>query len=372
MDFDQTNEKTILLRGKRLQRPVSGTLELLPLCNMACDMCYVHRSLAEVEALGGLRPIEDWIRLGKEMANAGVLFLMLTGGEPLLFPNFQELYLELKQLGMILTVNTNGTLINETWADLFGKYKPRRINVTLYGSDNETYEELCHYPNGFSRTLYGIQLLRERGVDVKINGSMTRVNRKNMDAIYQIGRNLSVPVHMDTYMLPGLNERDIPFNQQSRLSPEEAAVADVYAQRMEKSPELFWKYVETKISQTEENNIRYPDQLTCLAGNCSFAINWLGKMRPCVTFDEPAVSVFELGFEEAWHTVSQKSKEIKLSETCVKCTLRPLCKVCVASSFLETGNYDGVPEYLCRYAEEMLRLLKEEMSRNMEAESDAV
>lgn len=116
-----TNEKRILLRAAQLQRPVNGTLELLPLCNMNCDMCYIRRDRSEVESGGGLRTAEEWIGLGEEMKKAGVLFLLLTGGEPLLFPDFQRLYLELKRMGMVLTINTNGTLLDEKWADFSGE-----------------------------------------------------------------------------------------------------------------------------------------------------------------------------------------------------------------------------------------------------------
>ena len=87
------------------------------------------------------------------MAQSGVLFLLLTGGEPLMFPDFRRLYLELRQRGMILTVNTNGTLLDEEWAEFFGENKPRRINITLYGADDEAYRKLCHYPGGFEKAL---------------------------------------------------------------------------------------------------------------------------------------------------------------------------------------------------------------------------
>ncbi len=58
-----------------------------------------------------------------------------------------------------------------------GKYKPRRVNITLYGTEEKTYENLCHYPGGFGKTLNGIRLLRKYGVDVKVGGSLTKANR---------------------------------------------------------------------------------------------------------------------------------------------------------------------------------------------------
>lgn len=357
MDFNLTNEKRILSRAAQRQNPVNGSLELLPLCNMNCDMCYIRLNKKEVDEQGGLHGADEWIQLGKEMAQAGVLFLLLTGGEPLLFPEFRRLYKELKSMGMILTINTNGTLIDKEWADFFGRHKPRRINITLYGSDDTAYEKLCHYPDGFSKTIEAIRLLCERGVDVKINGSVTKYNRKDMKAIYQIGQELKVPVHMDTYMLPGNHERRLPFEQQSRLLPEDAAAAEMYMGKMEMPSEAFQRYVQETLAQIENSEVSYPDQITCLAGNCSFAISWQGKMRPCLTFDEPAVSVFEKGFLSAWREISRISKNLRVSAACAKCPFRPVCKTCPASAWLETGKYDGVPEYLCRYTKKMVSLL---------------
>lgn len=358
-DFNLTSEKLILSRGMVRQRPVNGSLELLPLCNMNCDMCYIRLSSLEVKAQGGLHTVDEWIRLGREMAKSGVLFLMLTGGEPLLFPEFRKLYTELKRMGMILTINTNGTLLDKEWADFFGKYKPRRINITLYGSDDTAYEKLCHYPGGFLKAIEAIQLLRERGVDVKINGSVTKKNRDDMEAIYEIGRKLDVPVHMDTYMLPGIHERDLPFEQQSRLTPEEAATADIVMRRSEMGEADLQRYAREILREVEKRDVTYPDQITCLAGNCSFAVSWRGEMRPCVTFEEPAVSVLERGFEEAWKEISGRAKDLRVSEICTRCHLRPACKTCAASAKLETGCCGKVPEYLCRYTKELIRLLKE-------------
>ena len=365
-----TVERMMLSRAATKGRPLNGSLELLPLCNMNCDMCYIRMSPEEMKKSGRLHTADEWIRLAREMEEAGVLFLLLTGGEPLLFQDFRRLYQELRQMGMILTINTNGTLLDEEWADFFGKYKPRRINITLYGSDDTAYEKLCHYPGGFSRTVRAIRLLRERGVDVKINGSVTKDNRDDMEAIYRIGRELDVPVHMDTYMLPGLYERNLSFEKQSRLTPEDAAAADIYMRQMETEPEAFLWYAQNILAQIEQKNITYPDQITCLAGNCSFAISWKGDMRPCVTFDKPAVSVFEKGFEPAWKEISQEAKKLRVSETCVTCSLRPACKTCPASAYLETGSCDGVPEYLCRYTKEFVPLLREAVEQEQEAESN--
>lgn len=355
-----TIEKAMLCRASAAQRPITGTLELLPICNMNCDMCYIRLSRTEMEKKGRMRTADEWISMGEEMERAGVLFLLLTGGEPLLFPDFRRLYLSLRERGIILTVNTNGTLIDADWAAFFGENKPRRINITLYGADDRAYEMLCHYPGGFEKTVQGIRLLKERGVDVKINGSVTKSNRNDMEKIYAIGRELGAPVHMDTYMLPGIHERKLPFEAQSRLEPEEAAAAEMEMLRNEMNPEDLRMYVQQMLLQIKKEGNVYSEGITCMAGNCSFAVNWQGEMRPCVTLEEPSVPVFETGFESAWQQISEKVKAYRVNEKCRQCRLRPVCKTCVASARLETGEYDGLPEYLCRYAREYITLLKDE------------
>ncbi len=356
--YENSVEKMMIQRSFMMQRPINGTLELLPLCNMNCEMCYIRLDHSEMKTQGSLRTADEWIRLGKEMQEAGVLILMLTGGEPLLFPEFRRLYLALRKMGMILTVNTNGTLLNEEWADFFGEYKPRRINITLYGVSEETYGALCHYPEGFEKAKKAIRLLRDKGVDVKINGSITKDNFNEIADLFAIGRQFDLPVHMDTYMLPGIRDRKLPLEKQARLLPKDAAAAEIDRLRGEFSSEDFMSYVEQMLQRVENAEAEYPTGITCMAGNCSFAVNWQGQMRPCITLSEPSVSVFDVGFETSWNIIAQESKKFRLAPQCTTCRLRPICRVCVASAKLETGSYDKVPEYLCRYTHAYLELLQ--------------
>ena len=360
-----TVERMILDQAKRTRTPANGSIELLPLCNMNCDMCYVRLSREEMERQGRLRTADEWLEIGRQMKDAGVLFLLLTGGEPFLYPDFRKLYLGFRDMGMILTINTNGTLIDEDLAGFPGKYKPRRVNITLYGTDEETYANLCHYPGGFEKTLRGIRLLRENGVDVKVGGSLTRANRDDLDKLLDAQEELEIPVRVDTYMMPATRERDLPYNMQSRLNSEEAAQARIHALKREMGPELFPQYVQQSIYRADhpEPAETKPGHMSCMAGQCSFTINWQGEMRPCVILSEPAVSVFEVGFENAWKYIVEETGKILLNAKCSTCHMRHLCRTCAASALLETGSYDGVPDHMCRYAEESLRLLREEWEK---------
>ena len=360
-----TIERMLLDQAKRTRTPANGSIELLPLCNMNCDMCYVRLSREEMERQGRLRTADEWLEIGRQMQEAGVLFLLLTGGEPFLFPEFRKLYLGLRKMGMILTINTNGTLIDEDLAAFLGENKPRRVNITLYGTDDETYAELCHYPGGFEKTINGIRLLRKHGVDVKIGGSLAKANLDDLDCLLDLGEELGIPVRVDTYMMPAVREREKPYDLQARLNPEEAARSRIHALKREMGQELFAKYAEESIRRADqpEPAQEKPGRMACMAGQCSFTINWQGEMRPCVILSSPAVSVFDVGFRTAWERIVEETGEIRLSAKCSACSIRHLCRTCAASALLEEGSYDSTPEYMCRYTEESLRLLRDEWER---------
>ena len=360
-----TVERMLLDQAKCTRTPANGSIELLPLCNMNCDMCYVRLSKKEMEAKGRLRTADEWLEVGRQMKDAGVLFLLLTGGEPFLYPDFRRLYLELRKMGMIITINTNGTLIDEDLAEFFGKYKPRRVNITLYGADEDAYTNLCHYPGGYEKTLQGIRLLRENDVDVKVSSSLAQTNKSDLDRLLDIGETLGIPVWVDTYMMPATRERDLPYNMQVRLEPEEAAREGIRAMKRVLGPELFPQYVRQSVERADhpEPAEAKPGHMSCMAGQCSFTINWQGEMRPCVILTEPAISVFEFGFKAAWKYIVEETHKILLNEKCSTCHMRHLCRTCAASALLETGSYDGVPDYMCRYAGESLRILREEWEK---------
>ena len=351
--------------------PINAILELTPLCNMNCEMCFVRLSPEEMMEKGRLRTAEEWISIGKEMCREGTLFVLLTGGEPLLHPGFRDIYLALKKMGMILTVNTNGTLIDETWADFFAEHPPRRINITLYGKDKHTYQKLCHYSGGFEKTIKAIKLLQERNVDVKVNGSITPGNVKDVDDLFQIVDRMGVVWKFDTYMYPAFRERRSQFNYSSRLTADDAAAARVDLMKKREGEEKIASYARRFLEEGRGAQGEFKaSPVKCRAGSSSFVINWQGMMRPCVVLSTPEEPVFELGFIKAWERIVEKVGKIRLSRKCNACTMRNVCQTCAACAFLETGNFEGVPEYMCQYTKETMRLMEELLTVEQEAEKD--
>lgn len=358
-----STEKYLIAKAKAHKSPINGSIELLPLCNMNCDMCYVRMNREEMEQKGKLRSAKEWLTIGREMKEAGTLFLLLTGGEPLLYPEFKEVYLGLKELGFIITINTNGTLITEEWADFFAQNKPRRINISLYGSSNQTYEKLCHFPNGFDKVTHAIQLLKAREIDVLLGYTLTPQNAHEMKGIASEAYTLNCPFSVNEYIIPAKRERDCDYSLSARLAPKEVAYYKMQILETTWGSSERIQYMENMISQVESRgNHTFAEEerkITCLAGNCSYTINWQGFMRPCVMASTPSVSVFDVGFADAWKQIHESCSTIRISQKCAACKYKPLCHTCAVSAYLETGDFQGVPEYLCQYSEELYRLMKE-------------
>ena len=88
-------------------------------------------------------------------------------------------------------------------------------------------------------------------MDVKVGGSLARANQDDLDKLLNIGEELDIPVRVDTYMMPATRERDLPYNMQSRLNPEEAARARIHALKREMGPELFPQYVRQSVERAD-------------------------------------------------------------------------------------------------------------------------
>ena len=130
-------------KGSMLGLPVSGSFELTPRCNFSCKMCYVHQTPEQIAASGRRELTADqWLDIARQAKDAGMVFLLLTGGEPLVFPEFPRLLHELKQLGLLVSINSNGSLIRGEVLEMLKKDPPLRFNITLYGGSDATYERL--------------------------------------------------------------------------------------------------------------------------------------------------------------------------------------------------------------------------------------
>ena len=139
--------------------PISGTFELAPRCNFNCRMCYVHLPESEIGRYGRELTAKEWIRIATEAKEAGTTWLCITGGEPLMHPEFETIWRELTQMGFFITLQTNASLVPR-FEKLFQECPPRACKITLYGANDQVYKDVCQVEKGFTRADAGIQMLR--------------------------------------------------------------------------------------------------------------------------------------------------------------------------------------------------------------------
>lgn len=337
--FDNPMEQMLVNRASAMHVPIGGAMELLPLCNMDCKMCYIRLSKAEMEAQGRMLTCDEWLRIAEEAKASGTLFLLLTGGEPLLYPEFERLYTTLSTMGFVLSVNTNGTLLDEHWADLFAARPCRRLNITLYGPDDATYGKLCGNPHGFSQVMRAVELLNERNVPFRFNYSATRINRPYQDAIIATGLQNARYIASCYYMFPPVQKEREQANP-SRMTPEEAAEAVISGSRVRNGGTLsYGDYVLPLLKATDPPKFGKEGKMHCRGGVSSFWMNWKGELLPCGMFDEPKMSLLEHSFQECWEYAVQETAKIHICEACVQCKKQNICDVCAAACYLETGSF---------------------------------
>lgn len=329
-----------------LHIPLNGTFELTPLCNMQCKMCYVRLEKHQQEALHPLLTTEQWLKIAQQAKEQGLLYLLLTGGEPFLRPDFPILLRELHQMGLILTVNTNGTLIDEPTLAWLQKTPPTRLNVTLYGASDETYGRLCGNPQGFRQVTHALRLLRDAGFSVRLNCSVTPANCGDLEAIFAFARAEGFPIEATAYMFPPLRRDASQVGQNFRFSPEEAAYYTAKIESLRHDREAF---LSADINDLPiGSDCMDGSKIRCQAGRASFWLTWDGRLMPCGMINpEDSPSVLEQGFAPAWEQVWRRSADIRLPAACNGCAAQHRCMACAAMVYTESGCFHQVPTYRC-------------------------
>lgn len=344
--------------------PLSGTFELTCRCNFDCRMCYIHRSSFDREALRGELTAEQWIRLTDAAAARGMLTLLLTGGEPLIRPDFREIYQHCREQGILVSINSNASLITEQDVAFFAQNPPRRLNITLYGNSRETYAKLCGNPDAYDQVTRSVTALHSAGVPMKLNVSVTQYNLHELREMLRFAKSLEIPVQAASYMFPPLRAQEHSACAADRLTPEDAAEAQMIYDSFRLSREAFAERREALLRgehyvDPDEECLDQPtEHIRCRAGHTCFWVTWDGQMRPCGMMQTPTVPLGG-GFDAAWQQIQSATRQIVIPAKCTECALRNLCGACPAASYAETGGYSGVPEYLCRKTNAYLKLLQD-------------
>ena len=338
-------KRVLTIKCAKAGVPVTGTFELTPRCNLSCRMCYVRLTPKEMEPIGRERTAAEWLSLAQEAKEAGLVFLLLTGGEPTLREDFIEIYEGLSQMGLSISINTNGTMFTPELKELFHRCPPAQVNITLYGTSEEDYYNLCGNSKAYDHVMDAIEWLREENILLHLNVTMTPSNISKWQEFEVFAKNRNLELRMSTYCFPPVRRGEC--KEFERLSPEEAGELSVQDILYREGIEEVNKKKDNLTQQLNSCKLDEGDPMQCLAGRSQFWIDWNGKMVPCGMLETPGVSPFETGFAKAWEVLKTETAAIRLCPDCVRCPEKQTCMNCAAVTYTETGRFDGKPEYMC-------------------------
>lgn len=343
------------LRAMQRRRPLSCLMELTYRCNFHCRMCYIRMSDAQAEKYGRLRTVDEWLEMARDVYDAGVLNLTLSGGECTRYPGFEKLYEALCRMGFRITVMTNAGEYSESVQDVFRRYPPAGVSITLYGGSNETYRVVTGDPKGYDKVMENIRFFRTVGIPISLKFLMIRQTVMDYPKIGAVCKELNLPYTLVTDITGHRYDVSLSDALNSRLTPAERACVECHppaevnlamenAKLLEKELDGF-RMPEASNDETQENDY-------CIGSQTACAISWNGDMQACVSLNGwQNAHPFETGFEAAWAKLKAEEEEtFHRPAACRECSMANDCiHNCAGRRFEGTGSPHEPDPYICQY-----------------------
>ncbi len=321
--------------------PIYGSFEITHRCCFDCVHCFLGPQKVCQDILDRELKKEEIFKIIDDIVDAGCLKFLITGGEPLLRPDFKEIYVYAKKKGLILTLFTNAMLIDEDMADFLKEWPPDTIEISLYGACEETYKKVTGVDGAYEKVINALKLLKERNLHVNLKTILMTINKNEYFQLMNLSKNLGYKFRPDAGIFPKLDGDDSPL--QYRISAKEAAekemADDVRAQE--------WA------SQMENNEGRnfHADGLlySCGAGVTEFHIDPYGKIMPCMLVRHIKYDLKCNEFSVCMTKMRKniKNKKISLDFKCASCNNQATCGYCPGRFLLENGNEQRYSAYYC-------------------------
>jgi radical SAM protein with 4Fe4S-binding SPASM domain len=331
--------------GRRV--PVEGVFEPTFRCNLRCVHCYVNQPAGSAEEQAKELGTERSLGLIDEMADAGCLNLLMTGGEVLLRPDFERIYLHAIGRGLLITVFTNGTLVTDRVAELFDRHRPLLVEISIYGMTAATYERVTGVPGSYERCLAGIRRLHARGVPLALKTMALALNRDEVEDMRRFAEGLGVSFRYDGLLNARVDcgaSRDgaqIPPLELLALELEDPAQraklenSALHVRQLQSVPSLSFEQV-----------------YTCGAGQVSFTVDPYGQMQMCQLSRKASFDLAEERFQTVWDERfgALRARAWQTDVACRTCTLQPLCGSCPGAAELLHGDIEAQVAHFCEIA----------------------
>lgn len=312
-------------RARNTGTPVSGIFELTPLCNLDCKMCYVHLTFEQMKGKR-LLSAEEWIDLIDQAVDCGMLSAEVTGGEAMMHPEFDRIYLHLLERGVRVALMTNGILLTEKRIEFLKRYRPASIQVTLYGGSEDVYERVTG-KRVYKQVTEQIIKAKEIGCRLVLTATPSRYfgkeDLKQVIAFAEaqklkliVNKDLNIP-REDT----GRKLEEFDLTGQEQL--------EILALLRRKDAGEATGSQERRLHDLPETGTNREPQygLGCAAGRSLFCINWKGQMKACLDlpeYEEPR----KIGLKNAWERIHRLAESYEVPRECAGCAYRKVCNPC--------------------------------------------
>ncbi len=333
--------------------PLSGALDLTHKCNLGCVHCFVHSKKDSAEDHQDL-PLSEILRIIDEAVEAGCLYLLLTGGEPMLRKDFPEIYRHAKKKGLFVTVFSNATLVSDEIINLFKELPPKVIEVSLYGATAATYEKITGVPGSFEKCINGIKTLLNAGVKVDIKTVLMSLNESEYSQMKKIADDLGCNFHFDPDVFPRLDGDMYPIKL--RNSPSDS----VKKEFSDEKQAGLWKKCVNSVGTGPISDIN--KLFMCGAGVTGFHVSPDGYLYPCMMIPWIRYDLSQKSFIECWAELVMEVDQARAPEglKCNKCNKKNLCGYCPGLLRLEGDIFFKESGYHCKIGAERYNMLIED------------
>lgn len=336
--------------------PLNGTFELTARCNLGCKMCLIRIDNQRMSELGGReRTADEWIDMAGQIMEQGTLELLITGGEPMLRPDFTKIYKAIASMGFLITLYTNATLVTPQIMEALMEYPPHSLGITVYGASSDTYGKVTGKAAAYDQMLRGVEQLLKLPSNIEIRATIIKDNLEDLNQITKWALNLRSNITFRVTRIVTKPVRGgIADVKACRLTPEQNAamiksIADTYFMEpfhklVKEKPDLNFDEMINQARQKPEEKQR--TLYGCSAGMNSYAITWDGRLIGCQMLGDCSTDPFDQGFQYAWDEFPEKVELMPVPRECENCNIP--CNSCPATRLSETGSTGGMSEYLCR------------------------
>lgn len=317
--------QAIIARNWKSATPYSALYELTYICNHACSFCYNcptgRKEMNTDQAFEALRKIADF----------GVLFITLSGGEPFCRKDFWDIAAEAQRLHFAIRIYTNAFLIDEAVAErLKQEVHPFEMEISLHGARPESHEALTRVPGSFPRLLDAVRALRKRDIKVLLKTPITRLNMDEVREIKALAEELDAGLHFDPVITPKDDGDQEPLQMGADEEFMKRWWSDEFADVREEKVPL----------RRDDGDI----SAVCGTGRSGFAMDPYGNIYPCVQWRRRVANILEIpSLKEIWRGSTVLKEVRRVAEEIPTTTLKSsevgeFTAFCAGVAWLQTGD----------------------------------